>query len=151
MKLRRKLFYGFVIGLIACLMAGFWYLLFVPDPLYREPQPVRMILRHRAELDAFAERVHLGERVELGPGGSQFPAALIYQRSFGGTLYPRVYLDDGCLIVQYEWGPLDGNDYLIHSPRGYEGVPEKYKVREEPYFYHLQPVTAEWFYVKDEY
>lgn len=134
-------------GLPLFCCVGSWIIRLVYGPR-DEPSLVRHFHANRADFDGFVAHYR----------GLEKGAYYKYPKSFdiGGLgyeegHYPRVMMEDDCVLLDWRWGPPQSCDeYLVHSPRGLEGIPSKY--RESTWAdgtprYRITPIDDTWFYM----
>jgi hypothetical protein len=114
-----------MIGAVALCVGGLsWYAMTVPDPFYAEPGPVRTLKRHRGRIDTYIENVYAG-RIPARKGGQGYYVLDVLGEH--GARYVR--LEEGCVVITFEFMPTDAVPTLIYSPRGPAGLPDKYRPR----------------------
>jgi hypothetical protein len=124
-----------------------WYATHIPDPFYRDPGPVRALKRNRATIDAYIERLYAG-KVSRDHRSYAIPQCLIDQDA------RYVYQKGDCIVISFAFICVDAVPVLIYSPRGYEGLPEKYRPgwdasRGRPkYVFDFTQIDSNWFYCK---
>ena len=116
------------------------------NPEASDPAPnlVKHFRKHRAEIERFVTHyrgLSKGERYK-------FPRCFdIGGWGYEDGHYPRVTDQDDCVFFDWRWGPpFSVNEFLIHSPRGLAGIPEKYR-QADVNRYRIERIDDEWFFM----
>ncbi len=145
--------------LLAVLLGGFplfcclgsWAVRLLNDPS-DEPQLVRHFHKNRADFDDFVVRYRTlakGESVQCPKSFDLRDMGLGFEHGH----YPNVSSEGDCILLRWYWaGPINGDyeTYLIHSPRGLDGLPSKYREPNGPDIptrYRVTPIDENWFYL----
>jgi len=135
----RRLILTIALGVLALC----WYVARVPDPFYRDPQPVRTLKRHREEIMRYLASIEQGRVRERNDGRGYFLLDTLADCDVS-----VVEKEGNCIVIAFAFMPTDAVPQLIYSPSGVSALPERY-VQPGKYritYFELKQLDDHWFY-----
>jgi hypothetical protein len=133
---------GFLV-ILALTTALLLYLKTVPDPLYRDPAPVRALKRNRSRIDRYLESLQAGRVPKRSDGRGYYVLDVLLDHEAS-----TVQVSEGCVIITFSAMPSDPVPELIFSPRGKNGLPLRYQLGDggQVRFLEFRPIDELWYY-----